>query len=346
MVRQTQRHRETVLPFRYRENGLNLAVEALSIDGRKPRDVELKPGERSIDVAPTSLSQPTEDQWEANRWNRITIFGRIEVPQSLVDAVFPSSEREAPPAKLYIAKRCHETIYRDSVNVRAAPVEPGVYDVRLNINWEVVRGSVELRPYLVRTKESDSDEDYASKPNVRVASGDRFEIVVDHWDSEEPAAIDGEEASFSASDHLPGEEKLYHLDFRNGSRPKLWLNADHPRITDVLQTGGSVGAEPRLRDVILDEISYGVWTQLILRTAAAMDRDGEVEYEWQQNVIESFVRDIYDVDDSTQAAYRLREEFDGGAGLGALIGKIDHELQDYLDPRQQLINLMEEGLQL
>lgn len=344
MARHSQRHRETALPFRYRAAGLDFKVEGYSLDGQKQQDVELKAGERSVDISPSSLSSDAESG--AEHWNTAKIFGRLEVPEDLLSAVFPLGERDVPPAKLYVAVRCHETILRDRAAEQPAPVEPGVYDVTITLDWESVRGTVELRPYLVRTTECDVEGPFATTPNVRVASGDRYEIVVDRLDDDEPAAIDGEEVSFSRSDHLPGGEKLYHLDFRNEARPKLWINGDHPRITDVLQTEGSIGTEARLRDVILDQISYGVWTQLIVRTATAIDRDGDVEYEWQQNVLKSFARQLYDVDDTTDAAHMLREDTSDPKNLAQLVGRIDHELQEYIDPRSQLINLMEEGLQL
>lgn len=346
MARRAQRHRSTVLPFRYVDDGIDFSVEAYSLDGRKPQEVNLKPGERSVDIAPAPPSHSTESESPSDHWTRATIFGTLEVGEDVFEIVFPPEERDAPPAKLYVAVRCHETIYRDRADVTDSPDESEVYEASVKLPWDQIRGVVELRPYLVRTAESDAEGPFATARNVRVASGDRYEIIVDHWDADEPAAIDGEEASFARSDNLPNGEKLYHLDFRNEARPKLWINADHPRITDILQTGGSVGAEPRLRDVILDQISYGVWTQLIVRTAAAVDREGNVEYEWQRNVLESFARDLYDVTDVSDAAHFLREEVSEPEGFARLVGRIDHELQEFIDPRSQLINLMEEGLRL
>jgi hypothetical protein len=305
----------------------------------------LRPGERTIDLAPESL--PGEGPSNPD-WNRAVIFGRLEIPDDVVEAVFPPEERNAPPGKLYVVARCHETIYRSRVAEWSPPATPRPREVEIVLNWEDVRGTVELKPYLVRATESEVDPDtnYATTPHVRVASGDRYEVVVDHWDADEPSAIDGEEASFSRADHLPDGEKLYHLDFRNEARPKLWLNADYPRITDVLQSEGSVGTEPRFRDVVLDQISYAVWTQLIVRTATSIDRDGNVEHDWQRNVLQSFARELYNVDDVTDAAHMLREDTTDPDGLARLVQQIDHELQEYLDPRAQLINLMEEGLQL
>ncbi|WP_225308167.1 hypothetical protein [Haloarcula sp. CBA1131] len=179
-----------------------------------------------------------------------------------------------------------------------------------------------------------------------MASGDIYRAIIDRPPGEQPPAIDGEEISFSRASHLPGGDKLYYLDFRNESRPKLWLNSDHPRITDVLQSRGSVGAEARMRDVILDQISYGIWTQLILRTGSAIDEEGETEHEWQETVLETFARNLYDVDDLEEAKHELRSDLEGTDSISHLMELIDRELQEYIDPRTQLINLMEEGLRI
>ncbi|WP_245634200.1 hypothetical protein [Halalkalicoccus paucihalophilus] len=226
------------------------------------------------------------------------------------------------------------------------PTTPGTYDVEINLEWSNLRGKVELRPYLVRAERGSSDGDYATRSNVRLADGKIYTILIDSSEREERAFIDGEEMSFSQSAHLPDGEKLYYLDFRNESRPKLWINSDNPRITDVLQRDGSVGAGPRMRDVILDQISYGIWTQLIVRAACAIDYEGEVDYEWQRTVIQSFGRQLYEVEDVTEAALRLRDEIKDSKKLPHLIQRIDNELQEFINPRSQLINLMEEGLQI
>jgi hypothetical protein len=203
-----------------------------------------------------------------------------------------------------------------------------------------------LRPYLVRDESRTGPGQFATTKNVRVASGKRYDVVVDRPGDEEPPAIDGETVSFAQTAHLPDGEKLYYLDFRNESRPKLWINADHPRITDVLQSRGSVGAEARMRDVILDQISYGVWTQLLLRAGSAIDDQGNVEYEWQQMVLETFVRNLYDVGDLEEATRKFREDLRDPDSLPHVSDRIDRELQEYIDPRTQLINLMEEGLRI
>lgn len=342
MARQSQRHRTTTLPFRYRDEGLEFEIEHYSLDGKKPKATSLGPGEHTIDIAPGSRSSSEVE----SSWGRATLYGSIEVPEQVLDDVFPASERDEPPAKLYVAVRCHETIYRNSITVCESSELAGEHEVEIKLDWDDFRGRVKLRPYLVRTTDRNEDDRYANSSNAKVASGQRYEIVVDHWDDDDPPMIDGEEASFSQADYLPGGDKLYYLDFRNEASPKLWINADHPRIADVLRSEGSVGAEPRMRDVVLDQISYGIWSQLIFHAATAIDRNGDVEYEWQQTVLEAFAIDLYDVDDVEDAKQLLRDDVSDPAEVARLASRIDTELQEFIDPRTQLINLMEEGLRI
>lgn len=343
MARHSQRHRSTSLPFRYHDEGLTFEPEHYTLNGGALKEIDLMSGEQTIDIAPTTPGRPDEDE---QTWDWATVYGTLEVPEETIEELFPPDERDAPPAKLYVAVRCHETIYRDSTTIQKPPTTAGEYEVQIRLDWENFRGNVELRPYLVRTEEGSESGPYASSPNVKVASGERHVVVVDHWDDDEPPTIDGEEASFARADHLPDGDKLYYLDFRNEERPKLWINADHARIADVLRSEGSVGAEPRMRDVVLDQISYGVWTQLIVRAASAVDRDGNVEYEWQQTVLEAFAPELYGVADIEDAKHLIREDVRDPDGVARLVSRVDTELQEFLNHREQLINLMEEGVHI
>lgn len=337
MRRQSQRHRTTSLPYAYRRDGLEFELDGYSINGEKPNDLNLKPGQTEIVLPPDG---------EREGWDTVRLIGTIRIPDTTVESVFPPDEQSEPPASLFVAIQCHQTIYRDRTVVESGPVEKERYPVEITLEREELRDRVELRPHLVRNGSIEADGPYATDENHRVASGRIYTAVVDPEENPESAWIDGEEISFSQSDHLPDGDELYYLDLRNEARPKLWLNADYPRITDVLQTDGSVGAEPRMRDVVLDQIAHPVWAQLIVRTGCAVDEDGEVEHQWQETVIEAFAREMYDGDNPTEAALALRRDVRDPEALPEVMSRIDRELQNYLDPREQLINLMEEGLQI
>ncbi len=345
MTQRSQRHRSTTLPFRYRETGINFDIDQYTIDGSKPRDIELKAGQSEIDLVPV-LEEKYGTETELIEWSEIKLYGRLSITDETIEYVFPPEECESPPAKLYVALRCHETILRTRAEVTEPFDGSGTYEIAIRLERSDLRGAVELHPFLIRSKDGDSEGDYATSKNIRIAGGHSYRVIIDRVEHEEPTHIDGEEVRFSDVAHLPEGEKLYYLDFRNEKRPKLWINADHPRITNILQSKGSVGAEPRMRDVILDQIGQGVWTQLVIRAGAAVDDNGEVPHEWQRMVIDTFAPNLYAVDDPTEAALQLRADVENTENLPHFMERVDREVQEFLKPREQLINLMEEGLRI
>jgi len=317
---------------------LDFDVQRFATDGRDPEPLSLNSAQREIDL--TARGQGTDE------WTTATLEATLTLPEDVIEAVFPSDEVDSPPGKLYVACRCHDTIYRDRIDVASAPVEPGEHVVTITLKRDQFKGEIELRPYLVRTRDRDDVAAYASTKNVRLADALPYRLIVDHPKGDEPPSIDGEAISFSQTAHLPDGDQLYHLDFRNEGRPKLWLNADYPRVTNVLESRGSIGAEPRMRDVILDQISYGIWTQLVVRAVTSIDQDGNVEHDWQETVLETFARGLTGRSNLEAAKLELRSRVRDHESLGQFISDVDAEIQEYVDPRTQLINLMEEGLKL
>mgnify|MGYP006288035201 CR=1 FL=1 len=340
MARHSQRHRTQSLPFPHADDGLDFDFQAYRTDTGDWQTVDHEPGERGLDVAPDEETPPGEV------WSTLEIDASVTLPEAVVDHVLPADERSAPPVTLYVAVRCHQTIYRDRVVIADAPVPAGEYKVTLELRRDNFKEEVELRPFLVRATDREDATQYASTRNVRLATAPPHRVAIDASASEAPPSIDGEAVSFGEHAHLPDGDELYHMDFRNEARPKLWLNADYPRITDVLQTRGSIGAAPRLRDVILDEISYPIWSQLIVRAGVAIDDDGSVPYDWQETVLETFGRGLTGRSNLEAAKRELRATVDDPKALPELMAAIDEELQSFIEPRAQLINLMEEGLQL
>lgn len=336
----SQKLRQTALPYPYRKNGLDLELREYRIDGSEPVELDQEEGHSSVDLAVD----------EADPWDEATIRGTLTLPEEVVDSVYPPEERSSPPGKLYVAVRCRESIYRGRVDVSPGPgeefLEVGDHDVEIPLEGKNLRGRVELHPFLVRSSEGEGDGPFATTPNVRLAGGEPWTVVVDEDEESGSRLIDGEEAEFSEHDHLPDQDRLYHLDFRNADSPKLWINSGHSRIVDILHANGSVGAEARMRDVVLDQIQQGVWSQLVIRAISDVDEDGEPRHEWERAVLNIFARDLTDEDDVTQASIQLREELEDPEGVAVLMERLDGSIQDYIDPRDQLINLIEEGLQL
>lgn len=336
----SQKLRQTVLPYPYRGNGLSLQVEGYQIEDEQPVELDNERESSTVNLAVD----------ESDPWERATLQGKVTLPEEVVESVYPPDERSSPQGKLYVAVRCPDSIYRDRVDIDASGTEggvnPGVHEVKIPLKSDRLRGEVQLLPFLVRSTEGDSDTEFATTPNVRLASGEPWTVVVDEEEESGNRLIEGEEAKFSEHDHLPGEKRLYHLDFRNVDSPKLWINSDHSRIVDILHANGSVGAEARMRDVVLDQIQQGVWSQLVVRAISDVDEEGEPRHDWERAVLNIFARDLTDEDNVSQASIQLREELDDPEGVAVLMERLDGSIQDYIDPRDQLINLVEEGLQL
>jgi hypothetical protein len=330
--RGSQRFRKQALPYPYRDDGLVFDVDAFSLDGGKPREVPVSRANRRWSVP--------DEEWESCR-----LYVTLELPGDVVDSVFPKPERDAPPGSLYVALRCRETIYRDRHPVEMETVESRTYEFSLHLEREQLRGEVELQPFLVRST-SGTDEEYATTPSARLASSRPWTVLVDGGDNAEgETGLEVRVESFSNTPQLP-DDGLYDLDLGDPSDPLVVVNGDHRRIAGVLQSDGSVGAEARMRDVLFDQIQYGVWSQLILHAGVAVDSTGRPQHKWQRTVLRIFVRDLYGIEDTTEASLRLRNDLRDPTTVPEVMQRIDRLLQRYLQHREQVINLMEEGLQI
>lgn len=336
----SQKLRQTALPYPYRENGLSIELKGYQLEEEQPVVFDEERESLTIDLAVD----------ESDPWERATFQAEVTLPEEVVESVYPPDERSSPPGRLYVAVRCPDTIYRGRVNVDTSGTEdhvnPGVHDVEIPLRSDRLRGEVRLIPFLIRSLEGKNENTFATTPNVKLASGEPWTVVIDAEEESGNRLIDGEEAKFSEHDHLPGEKRLYHLDFRNADSPKLWLNSDHSRIVDILHANGSVGAEARMRDVVLDQIQQGVWSQLVVRAISDVNEGGEPRHEWEQAVLNIFARDLTDKENVTQASIQLRKELNDPEGVAVLMEQLNGSIQEYIEPRDQLINLVEEGLQL
>jgi hypothetical protein len=334
----SQQFRQTTRPYPHAKLGVQLEFDSVGFDGGESRPLELKQNDKTV-----QLYEHRTD------WSTCRLEGTLTLPSETVEKVFPEIERDAPPGHLYVALRSPETIYRTRIDVTRGPTPADEYDVIVDLERARLRGEIELAPYLTRAEPGAAeDTEFAAAPNTELATGRNWRVVVDAAAdaAERNPTIDGHMVSFRNTDHLPQNDGLYYLDLRDPGQPTLWINTDHSRVAGVLESSGSVGAEARLRDVILDQMSYAVWTRLILHAGGDVDETGYPEHEWQDTILKMFVRDMYRTDDLRGACRQLKADMENPRRVSEVVGRIDTELQNYLNPRQQLIHLMEEGLEI
>ena len=327
----TQRLRQTALPHPYRATGLDLAITGCTLDSE--REVDIESGNRAISL--TTLAE----------WETATISGTIDVPADVTEYVFPDDEQDSPPGKLFVAIRCRNTILRDREIIEPDSVTPGEYEFGFDLDRDLIRGGVELQPYLVRSSERGHvDGRYSTEAGTRLASDEYWMIEIDQSELPEGLMRPIVE-NFSEHGGLPSSDHLHYLDLSEADRPQLYLNGDHGAIINVMESRGPTGPDARMRDVIYDQIENAVWPQLIIRTATDINEEGETRHGWQDDVLEMFHDKLYDEDiDITEAALNLREDVQDGDRLVSLMQSIDDAVQTKTEPPEQIVNLLEEGL--
>jgi len=326
----TQRLRTTALPHPYRADGLEFTVIDCMLDDE--RDVDIQTGSRLIQL--TSLTE----------WDHATVTGTINVPDDVINYVFPDDEQSDPPGTLFIAIRCQQTILRDREIIKDGTVPPGEYEVKFDLDRSMIRGGVELQPYLVRAEHRESvDGRYATDVGARLASVEEWVLEIDDTDLPE-GLLRPHIENFSEMSELPSSDHLHYLDMSNAERPMLYLNGDHDAIINVMESRGSTGPDARMRDAIYDLVEASVWPQLIVRTATDINQEGETRYDWQDDVLDLFHDKLYDDADVDEAAINLREDVSDEDQLVTLMQQIDDAVQQKTEPPEQLINLLEEGL--
>jgi len=326
----TQRLRTTALPHPYRENGLEFAITDCTLD--PDRDVDIQSGSRLIQL--TSLTE----------WDHATVTGSITVPDDLVSYVFPDDKQDDPPGTLFVAVRCQETILRDCEIVKDDSVLAGEYPFEFDLDRAMIRGGVELQPYLVRADDrSEVDGRYATDIGARLASSDEWLLEIDDTDLPE-GLLRPHIENFSEMSELPSGDHLHYLDMSDAERPTLYLNGDHSAIINVMESRGSTGPDARMRDAVYDLVEASVWPQLIIRTATDINQEGETRYDWQDDVLDLFSDKLYDDADVEEAAMNLREDVNDEDQLVTLMQHIDDAVQQKTEPPEQLINLLEEGM--
>ncbi|RLM53749.1 hypothetical protein DVK02_12965 [Halobellus sp. Atlit-31R] len=151
---------------------------------------------------------------------------------------------------------------------------------------------------------------------------------------------------FGESDLLPDDQHIHYLSLEEPRNPQLYLNSQHQRVVNILNKEGSVGGPSRLRDILYGYIEHSVWTQLLVRTARDTDTDtGETEYDWEEDVLDIFLDDLYPDLEDEQAATQLATDIRSVEDLPGLMQKIEAAVHQRYDLPSDTTKLVEEAIQ-
>lgn len=323
------------LPHEYREKALKFDVESFRLDGSPL-------GNRGdLDKDDQFLSLVDEDSWEC-----LELEGSVTVNRDTAEEVFPFDEWEETPGRLSLVKENPLAITRDRQILADSPFEEGTHEFTLRIDRDDHRGRVKIAPFLTRTeKGGSSGSKHASKIGARVADGFSWIVRLDERDDGGSLLMPIIE-DFSDHDSFPNENHIHYLSLKSSQNPQLYLNSEHPQIIEVLQNEGTTGGSPRLRDVLYDYIEHSVWTQLLMQTARDTDSDtGEPEHNWQEDVLDIFLDDLYPGLGDDEAAIQLAEDIREPVEIPDLVRRIEHAVHQQYDIATDTTNLIEEAIQ-
>ena len=315
--------RKDALPYRHAEAGIELRLDSYSIDSGE--EIPIPAHGRFVDLK----------KWAD--WKELRVKGTISVPDSVVETVFPPDEREAPPGRLLLVVWCLPTILREGREVHPGPAGAGGHPFDLVLRRDQFRGVVTLGARLVRTAPREPGEGlFASEGQVHLATSDVVELELD-----EPELRRG----FLTVRWEPLEEELvYRLDTSDPTKPVLLLNNRHPALYRILNSPGTTGREARMRDVVFEQIYYGVWLQLIHRTAADIDPDDHVRQDWQKGVLRFVGEILYpEIPTLDEVARKVRTIVESPDTIASLTEQLDVRLQKEMQFSHRVNQLAMEG---
>lgn len=311
-------------PYRYEWLGLEFSVNSFRLDGGK---------EKSVDGG---LKEVSLETWES--WEEVEMAVEVYLTERVLENTFP--EDEDRPGKLVVAVDCLDTHRRFNEEISGSPIESGTYTEDILLEYDQVRGKVELKPLLVRDNSQDAHPEYATYPGQRVADDMSWTVYIDEDESSE-GNLEVRLVSFEEKGYP--EYEVYHLDTTQGI-PKVWLNQDHNLIADVLDTGDGPGYNPRMRDVISYTISQSIATDLVMWTLSDAGEDGTLENDWQWSIVENYISrmDRFSSKSLEEIPSELHHISENMEEMPRFMSQLDTVLQKELSAEENMTNMIEE----
>lgn len=263
--------RERFMPFAFERHALRLTLRAVQKDDEPevpPEPDELERGELFL---------------EDDRWKRLRLRVHVDMEKDTLAKVLAQHELETPPISHLIRLHVPSTRVRRAIVLDA--VEHAEREVELVISREDLGGTATLTPWLVRSTHAAAAPGFASRAGQKLATGGPL-VIHPYAPRPKPGQfLDVQYRSFKEDVQLRRHpDRLYVLE-ANGTSPVLFINSDHREVADALDTKAQTGTKAKIREVFFDVLSVGVWTQLFMQAAEALDDEGVARHAWQHGVL-------------------------------------------------------------
>lgn len=316
-------------PHRCRPGELEFEVVEFSLDGRDP-------------VEP--VTEGVVDLVEYEGWGEASLKVQVSVDEEVLQEVFP--ENQDYPGRIIVAGHCRATYLRDRTIIASGSLEAGTYTDEVELKVKGVGGQVELHPYLIRSEDRDSVQDYGVNKGVMLADGPEWTVEITEEEAGSQNVLKVDRTSFSEKyeendeTRFPPEDELFYLDLdRDHANPVLWFNEDHRKVVNVMWAGES-DYDKLTEDLIWNHVLSDVWSRMITIAAIEFEaEDSEWTPEWQAGVFEIAAPHLYPDEDPSprKAAEFLQEQLLEG-GHSDATRRIETAVQEILDPAAGFTN--------
>jgi hypothetical protein len=258
------------------------------------------------------------------RWNLLNFEVGFRVPDGDIADIIPHGDSlDSITPKVIVS--CSATKYRIGYPLTRA--DDGSWSAEIQLARSDLRGVVSLTPILVRTRELESSEGYATYVGAILGTGPDVELILDKTAPIPLGEFDYKYEVFAlsnASEVAKRPDDVFFVDPRN--RPRIHLNIRWPSLQTVLESKGRTGVDAALRNAYAAAIGQDTWTQLLV-TAVGSIRAEDDEYhvvgsDWRSDLVARLGQQLYPDEDSEQRLKLLFERFTSPEDIGLLVAEI------------------------
>jgi len=331
MSERTRSSRERIddEPLRHAPSTLSIEIDTFSLDD----------DDNSFDVDKAG-NEVFLENWQAD-WKKLSLQGELTI-QDTLESVFPPDEwKSGPMAEVVLAVECEYTHLREGRTVPVENFEAGTTEFEIEFQSTEVYGTIEVTPLVVRIEDAETSGDYRTHAGLELADGEPWYVNIDETDDASGPLLPPIFKSFEESDNderFPNDA-VYVVDKTKLEAPKLYVNRDHEPIAAALNTGprGKLG---KVMNVYTDSILLPALSELVLWTAEDVDEEGEPEHDWQGDLLDEIVTEMYNEDSAANAAEELAQEYTDG-DMTEILNKTSTTIQQFLEMSDDMNDLVD-----
>ena len=239
-----------------------------------------------------SLNLASEETWATGK---LTV--EMSVTQHSLNRVFHSSDPY--DGALVVVAYCPTNHHRFETVVEGPPLTGGTYSNTIDLEYDSIRGRVELTPLLVRTKRLKKQPSGRSGPPFAERVGRKLAHGISgHLDIDDPLGgrsrnLPTIPRSFADAPFPADDGNMWYLQLTDPAKPKLFINSDHGFLQSFFEDEGQ-NSRGRIRQLVVDLQGTQILTQFVLQAAELYAIDGETRFDWQDRMLTDVCSDVFE----------------------------------------------------